>query len=153
MIAAVCFWRSPLRSASTCTRLSSMPNRSVASMSVVIFTSSIDLPLDMLFSIEGKQFAFTFYGRFQVHGSCPNAEQVLQRIFRVIYAQVNTLMPMLQQQLASVFEIAIRHINEWLAEVREREQQLLLDALPITIRDFIYPAFRVELICKESFLV
>src|ERR1041385_4202410 len=102
-------------------------------MSVVTFTSSIDFPLDMLFSVERKQLSFTFHRGLQVHGTRPQSVEVFQRVLRIVDAQVNTFMPMFQQQFTAILEIAIRNVDEWLPEIRQRKQQFLFHALPVPI--------------------
>ena len=62
-------------------------------------------------------------------------------------------MPMFKQQLASILEIAVGDVDERLAEVRQRKEELLLHALPIPVRNFINPAFWIELIGEETLFV
>jgi hypothetical protein len=58
-------------------------------------------------------------------------------------------MPVFQQQFTAVFEIAVRDVDKRLTEVRQREEQLLLHALPIAVGNFVDAALWIELIGKE----
>src|SRR5215471_14506477 len=122
-------------------------------MSVVTFTSSIDLPLDMFFSVEREQLAFALDNGLQMHRPRPDREQILQRILSIIEAQVNTFVTMIEQQFAAVFEIAVGDIDERLSEIRQREEKLLLDALPVSVGNLVDPALGVELIREKPFFV
>ena len=60
---------------------------------------------------------------------------------------------MFQQKLSAVFEVAIDDMDHRLSEVCQSSQEFLLHALPISIRDFINPAFGVVGINEELMLV
>src|SRR6266850_1702751 len=130
-----------------------MPSWSLASISVVIFTSSIVLPLEVFFTIICEQFAFAFHQSPQVYRPCPDRVEILQRIFGVIDTKVNAFMPMIQQQLSPILKIAIGNVDKRLSEVGQRKQQLLFHALPVPVADFVNPPLRIELIGEEAALM
>src|SRR5215471_17057206 len=84
-----------------------------------------------------------------MHRPRPERVDVLQRVFGVVDSKVDALVPVLEQQFAAILKIAIRDINKRLPEIRQREQQLLLHALPVAISDFVNTALRIELIREE----
>src|SRR5690349_16324737 len=103
----------------------------------------------MFFTVVREYLSFTFNPSPQMHRTTPDRKQILQRIFGVIDPQINTLMAMIEQQFPAVFEIALGNVDEWLSKIGERKQHLLLDALPVAIRDFINATLGIELIRKE----
>ena len=90
-------------------------------MSAVTLSSSIDFPLDMFFSVEREQLAFAFDQSSQVHRPRPDLIKIFQRVFRVVDSQVDSFVPVFQQQFAAIFEIAVGDVNERLAEIRQTE--------------------------------
>src|ERR1051326_6236517 len=134
-------------------RRTSIPSWSVASTSLLTFISSIELPLDMFFTVVSEYPSFAFDPGPQMHRTTPDRIDILQRIFRVIDPKIDTLMPMIEQQFPAIFEVAVGNVDKWLSKIGERKQQLLFDALPVPIGNFINAAFRIELVREEPALV
>ena len=107
----------------------------------------------MFFTVVCEYLSFAFDPSAQMHRTSPDRIDILQRIFRVIDPKINTLMPMIEQQFPAVFEIAVGNVDKWLSKIGERKQQLLFDALPVPVRDFIDAAFRIELIREKPALM
>src|SRR5262245_58616944 len=122
-------------------------------MSAVTFTSSIGFPLQMFLSVERKELALAFDHGSQMDRSRPHREQVLQGVLSVVQTQIDSFMPVFEQQFAAVLEITVDDINERLAEVGQAKQQLLFDAFPVAVRDLVDAALRIEVIGEEPFLV
>src|SRR5262245_45720975 len=57
--------------------------------------------------------------------------EVCHYILRLALAQVNTLMPVPQEQFATVAEIAVYHKDPWSAVIRQAEEQFFLDLMEI----------------------
>ena len=66
--------------------------------------------------------------------------------------QLDSLVPVLQVQLALVAEIAVHDEDERLPEVGQLEEQTLLDLLEITIADLIHAGLRVEVVDEQFVL-
>ena len=62
-------------------------------------------------------------------------------------------MTVLEQKFSSVFKIAIDDLDHRLSKVCQSSQEFLLHAEPISIHDFITPAFGVVGVRKEFMLV
>src|SRR6516164_3718491 len=84
-----------------------------------------------------------------MHRAGPERVDVLQRVFSVVDTKVDAFMAVLEQQFAAVLVIAVGDIDERLSEIRQREKQFLLHALPVAIGDFVNTALRIELIREE----
>ena len=65
----------------------------------------------MFFSIEREQLAFAFDQRLQVHRTGPDRVEILQRVLCIVDAQVDPFMPVVEQQLAAILEVAVHDLT------------------------------------------
>src|SRR5438046_1038100 len=78
-------------------------------------------------AVEGEELPFAFHDRRDVHRAPPDAEQRRQRVARLVELQIQAVVLVHHQELAAVLEVAVLNVDERLAEVRELEEELLLD--------------------------
>ena len=93
---------------------------------------------------------FSTFGR-DGDRALPHADQRGQRLARVVGAQIDAVVLVLEQELAAVSVVRVDDVDERIAEVRELEEQLLLHLLELAALDLeaIVPpgeAERVELL-------
>jgi hypothetical protein len=107
----------------------------------------------VFFPVECEHLGLALDGGFQVDRARPDLVQISDRVFGVIDAEIDPFVAVFEQQFAAILEIGIAYVNERLSEIGEAGQQLLFDALPISIGDLVNTSFGIELIDEESVLV
>src|SRR5262249_43068359 len=95
-------------------------------------------------AVEAQDLALAVDLGHQVHRPLPHPLQCGQRVTRVVELEVDTLVVVAQEQLGTVLEIAVLHIDEGLPEVGELEQQPFLDLLELAGLDLPVAAALVE---------
>ena len=82
----------------------------------------------------------------------PKLVQVRERVLGVVGLQLDAAVAVLEEQLAAVFVVAVLHINDRPADVREVEQQPLLDLLEFAAFDLVVAGVVVEAERKQLVL-
>ena len=90
--------------------------------------------------------------RLDVDGTAPQPAEVFERILRVILPQFDPLELMPQIQFAAIFVVAVLHVNEWSAVVRQSVEQLHFDCLKLARRDLVVVCGLVELVLEQILL-
>src|SRR5690349_10442177 len=98
----------------------------------------------MLLSVEAEQLLLTLNHGLDVDRPTPNLKQVFQGLLRVVNAQIDAFMPVLEQQFAAIFKISIDGVDKRLTEVGQSREQLLFYAFPIPVGDLVDAPFRIE---------
>src|SRR4030095_8230991 len=110
-------------------------------------------PFQMVFAIESQQLFFSFNDSSEMDGPTPQLEDVFQSVPGVIQSQIRSFMPVVQQELPPVFEIAIGYLNDRLPKVRQSRKEFLLHAFPIGVGDFVNAAVGIKGIDEELVVV
>src|SRR3989442_107351 len=95
----------------------------------------------MIAAVEPHQHALSVDAGDDPDRPTPHRLQVHQGVLRVVDAQVDAVVPVREEQLATVLEVAVDHLDDRLAEVGELLQQLLLHLLELAVEDL--PAIRL----------
>ena len=98
----------------------------------------------MFAAVEGERGRLALDDRLQVNRPTPDELQVGQRVFRLVLAQVHSVMFVPQQQLAAVLVVAVHDVDPRLAEVGQTEQQPLLDLVELPRLDDVLPRLVLE---------
>src|ERR1043165_3446606 len=107
----------------------------------------------MLLAVIADQPAFAVEYRLDMHRPVPNLLNVAHRVARMIQLQLHALVAMAQVQLSSVGMIRFRHINEWLARIREAGKKLLLYVFELAAGDFVHAALAIKFVGKQFMLL
>src|SRR5262245_62923732 len=72
-----------------------------------------------------------------MHRPRPDAVEVAQRVLGVVEFQVDPEMVMMEVKLIPIPIVAVLDTDDWLAEIRQTEQQTLLDLLELATLDLV----------------
>src|SRR4029079_12428166 len=96
-----------------------------------------DRLLDLFLAVEAEHLLLALDDRQQVDRPPPDAHQRGDRRARVVDLQVGPLVAVPHQQLAAVVVVGVLDEDERVAEVRQREQHLVLDLLELARVDLV----------------
>ena len=85
----------------------------------------------MVGAVEGKRGRFAIDKRGQMHGPAPDRLDVRQGVGRLIEAEFDPRMHVLEQQFPAVAVIAVYYIDPRFSEISQAKQEPLLDFLKI----------------------
>ena len=86
----------------------------------------------------------------QVDRPAPDELEVGQGVGRLVEAQVDPVVLVPQQQFAAVAEVAVYYIDPRFSEVRQAEQQPLLDFLELARLDDVLPGLLLVGVTRKS---
>ena len=98
----------------------------------------------MFGAVEGQHGRLAVDDRLQMHRPAPEELEVGQRVRRLVQAQVDSVVLVPQQQFAAVAVVAVHYIDPRFAEVRQAEQQPLLDFLELARLDDVLPRLLLD---------
>src|SRR5262249_45845320 len=85
-----------------------------------------------------------------MHRPRPDAVEVAQRVLGVVEFQVDPEMVMMEVKLIPIPIVAVLDTDDWLAEIRQTEQQTLLDLLELATLDLVGLILVVVLEAEEA---
>src|SRR5207237_2614264 len=88
--------------------------------------------------------------RLQVHRAAPDELEVGQHVGRLVEAEVHPVVLVPQQQFAAVAVVAVHYIDPRLPEVRQAEQEPLLDLLELPRLNYILPRLFLERVAEKT---
>src|SRR4029079_9998153 len=104
-------------------RPSTRPSSSAAAIFPSWFLSGPSDPGRLVVgAVERQKHRTLVRQRFDVHGTMPEAMQVLQGVARLLLIERNPLEPMLEIELAAVRIVRLRDVDDGLPHVRELEE-------------------------------
>ena len=99
--------------------------------------------IDKFQAVEGQSDGAAFQIRPNMDRPFPQVIQVGERVLGVLQLQLNAAEAVLQVELAPVLVVAVLHIDDRPADVREIEQQPLFYLFKLTAFDFVVAAVGV----------
>src|SRR5712691_5987526 len=109
----------------------------------------LDFAISVIAPVEAHQHAFAVYASDDAHRAPPHRLQVRQRVLGIVDAQVGAVVPVREQQLAAVLEVAVHHLDDGLAEVGELLEELRLHLAELAVDDLPAVALLVEAVGEE----
>src|SRR5438105_9147311 len=106
----------------------------------------------MIAAVEPHQHAFSVDAGDDPDRPAPHRLQLHQGVLRVVDAQVDAVVPVREQELAAVLEVAVDHLDDRLAEVGELLQELLLHLLELAVEDLPAVRLLVEAVDEQLLL-
>src|SRR5712664_3454893 len=114
--------------------------------------SELDLAVGMIAPVVPHQDALAVDARDDAHGPPPHGLQVRQRVLGVIDAEVDAVVPVREQELSAVLEVAVDLLDDRLPEVGELLQQLALHLLELAVEDLPAVRLLVEAVDEQLLL-
>ena len=103
----------------------------------------------MIISIEREERRTPVDARLEVDRSRPEAVQVTERVLGVVEPEVHAEILVMQVELAPVAVVGVLDPDDRLPEIRQVEQQPLLDLLELAALDFVHLGLVVVAIAEE----
>src|SRR5436190_16480592 len=114
--------------------------------------SELDLAVRVIAAVVPHQDALPVDASDDAHGPPPHRLQVGQGVLGVIDAEVDAVVPVREQELAPVLEVAVDHLDDRLPEVGELLQQLPLYLLELAVEDLPTVRLLVEAVDEQLLL-
>src|SRR5882672_8969237 len=114
--------------------------------------SELDLAVGMIAPVVSHQDALAVDAGDDADGPPPHRLQIGQRVLGVIDAEVDAVVPVREQELASILEVAVDHLDDRLAEVGELLQELALHLLELAVEDLPAVRLLVEAVDEQLLL-
>src|ERR1700712_3933104 len=106
----------------------------------------LDGALQVLFAVVAQERGLAVDDGVDLDWTLPYALERAEHLARVVDLEVEALVVVLEQQLATVFVVGVRDVDEGLARVGEREEDLLLHLLELAGLDL--PAIALFVVAK-----
>src|SRR5690606_25292706 len=97
--------------------------------------SEVGAALGMLLAVEAQDDALAVHSGVEIDGAAPERLEVLQGQARLVQLEVDSVVTVHEQKLGTIFEIAVHHIDDRLAEIGELVEELFLDDLEVAAED------------------
>src|SRR5712664_1238213 len=114
--------------------------------------SELDLAVRVIAPVVPHQDALAVDAGDDAHGPPPHRLQIRQRVLGVIDAEVDAVVPVREQELSPVLEVAVDHLDDRLPEVGELLQQLALHLLELAVEDLPAVRLLVEAVDEQLLL-